>query len=95
MQSGKIAIAAIKERGQLTIPKRIRDAGHLEEGREVSLIQVGECLVIAPRRLPLDEARRRLQELLASSDATLDDLLQGLQEERGQVFRDACGQARR
>ena len=95
MQPGKITIAEIKERGQLTIPKRIRAAGHLEEGREVSLIPVGECLVIAPRRLPLDEARRRLQELLASSDATLEDLLQGLREERGRVFRDAYGQARR
>ena len=95
MQTGKIATAEIKERGQLTIPKRIRDAGHLEEGREVSLIPVGECLVIAPRRLPLDEARRRLQELLASSDATLDDLLLGIREERSQVFQDTYGKARR
>ena len=95
MQTGKIAIAEIKERGQLTIPKRIRVAGHLEEGREVSLIPVGECLVIAPRRLPLDEARRRLKELLATSDAKLDDLLLGLREERNQVFQDTYGKARR
>jgi AbrB family looped-hinge helix DNA binding protein len=95
MQTGKIAIAEIKERGQLTIPKRIRDAGHLEEGREVSLIPVGECLVITPRRLPLDEARRRLKALLGSSDATLDDLLLGLREGRNQFFHDTYGKARR
>jgi len=95
MQTGKIAIVEIKERGQLTIPKRIRDAGHLEEGREVSLIPVGECLVITPRRLPLDEARRRLKALLVSSDANLDDLLLGLREERTQVFHDTYGKARR
>jgi ABC-type Zn2+ transport system substrate-binding protein/surface adhesin len=56
---------------------------------------VGECLVIAPRRLPLDEARRRLKELLAASDAKLDDLLLGLREEPSQVFHESYGKARR
>jgi len=38
MQIAKTYTAEIKSRGQLTIPKKIRESGVLEEGQVVSLI---------------------------------------------------------
>jgi len=50
--------AEIKARGQLTIPKTIRATSHLEEGQIVSIIPVGDSVIITPKGLELDEERR-------------------------------------
>ena len=50
----------IKARGQFTIPKKIRVMGHLEEGQVVSIIPIGDSVIITPKRLALDEARREI-----------------------------------
>ena len=95
MQSVKVSVAEIKARGQLTIPKKIREAGHLEEGQAVSIIPVGDSLVITPKRLELDEARRQLKRVLKSSGVSLADLLSGLDEERTSLFKEHYGRKKR
>jgi len=95
MQSVKVSVAEIKARGQLTIPKKIREAGHLEEGQAVSIIPVGDSLVITPKRLELDEARRQLKRVLKSSGVSLADLLSGLDEERASLFKEHYGRKKR
>src|SRR4030042_300671 len=44
MESAKVSVAEIKSRGQLTIPKKIREISHLEEGQVVTIIPVGDPL---------------------------------------------------
>lgn len=60
MQAAKPFTAEIKARGQLTIPKKLRQMGHLDEGQTVSLVPLGDVVIIMPQRLELDEARRRI-----------------------------------
>ncbi len=87
--------AEIKSRGQLTIPKKIRDLGHLEEGQVVSMIPVGDSVIITRKRLELDEARREMRRLLKASGLSLEDLLSGLQEERKGLYQEAYGKKSR
>ena len=47
----KSATAEIKSRGQLTIPKKIREMVHLEEGQTVSIIPIGDSVIVSPKRL--------------------------------------------
>ena len=54
MQGIKPLTTEIKPRGQLTIPKKIRVMGNLEEGQVVSIIPVGDSVLITPKRLALD-----------------------------------------
>ena len=89
MESGKVTVAEITARGQLTIPKRIRDMGHLGEGQTVSIIPLGDSLLITPRRLALDDAGRQIKQVLKASGRSLDELLSGLGEERGSLYRDS------
>ena len=49
MESLKASVAEIKARGQLTIPKKIRERSALEEGQVVSIIPVGGSLIITPK----------------------------------------------
>lgn len=91
MQAVKVSVSEIKSRGQLTIPKKIREAKHLEEGQVVSIIPVGDSILITPKRLELDEARRQIKKLLKSSGLSLEDLISGLKEERETLYRETYG----
>ncbi len=95
MQSSKPYIAEIKARGQITIPKKIREEKHLEEGQEVTLIPLGEAILLAPRRLELDEARRRISRILKTSGVSADDLLAELVRERESLYQEKYGKKAR
>lgn len=88
MEGAKAAFAEIKARGQLTIPKKIRETSHMEEGNIVSILPAGDSLIITPKRLELDEARRQLKKLLKASSLTIEELIEGLKEERNDLFKE-------
>lgn len=94
MQAFKTFLAEIKSRGQLTIPKKIREMNHLEEGQVVSMIPVGDSVIISPKRLELDEARRQIKKILKGSGLSAEDVLEGLKEERETLYRETYGKKR-
>jgi bifunctional DNA-binding transcriptional regulator/antitoxin component of YhaV-PrlF toxin-antitoxin module len=79
----------------LTIPKKIRAVSHLEEGQVVSIIPVGDSVIITPKKLELDEARREIKKILKDSGLSPEDLLAGIQEEREKVYQKAYGKKNR
>ena len=91
METGKTATAQVKARGQLTIPKKIRQAGRFEEGDLVSILPVGDSLIITSKKIELDEARRQLKRLVKTSGLTLEELIEGLKEDRGEIFKETYG----
>lgn len=95
MPSQRPMTAEIKARGQLTIPKKIRENGPLEEGQVVSIIPIGDSVMITPKRLELDEARREIKKLLKASGLSLDEVLEGLEEEREKLYRKTYGRKNR
>ena len=95
MQMMKPLTTEIKARGQVTIPKKIRVTSHLEEGQVVSIIPVGDSVIITPKRLELEEARREIKKILKASGLSLEDLLAGLEEEREELYRETYGKKSR
>lgn len=91
MQAIKTYTLEIKSRGQLTIPKKIRESSNLEEGQVVSLIPVGDSVIITPKKLPLEEARRAIRKILKASGLSAEELLEGLKEERKGLFEETYG----
>ena len=91
MEAVKTAVAEIKSRGQLTIPKKIREMSHLEEGQVVSIIPVGDSVIITPKRLELDEARRQIRKIVKASGLSEKELLSGLKEEREKLYKETYG----
>src|SRR4030067_3089946 len=95
VQTGRPITAEIKSRGQLTIPKKIRAVSHLEEGEVGCIIPVGDSVIITPKKLELDEARREIKRILKVSGLSPEDLLAGIQEEREKVYQEAYGKKNR
>ncbi len=91
MQTVKSVRAEIKSRGQLTIPKKIRAVTRLEEGQLVSIIPLGESVLITPQRLELEEARGQIRNILKASGLSVEDLLQNLKEEREKLYQETYG----
>jgi len=91
MEDLRPIITEIKSRGQLTIPKKIRDKGQLEEGQAVSIIPVGDSVIITPRQLTLDEARRQIKRMLKDSALSLEEILKGIKEERRSLYEETYG----
>ena len=95
VQTARSITAEIKSRGQLTIPKKIRVMSRLEEGQIVSIIPVGDSVIITPKRLGLDEARREMKKILNASGVSLEDLLAGVKEEREKLHQGTYGKKSR
>jgi AbrB family looped-hinge helix DNA binding protein len=83
--------AEIKSRGQLTIPKKVRDMMHLDEGQTVSIIPMGDTVVLSAKRLELDEARRQIRRIMRQSGCSMDELVSGLHDERDNLYQDLYG----
>jgi bifunctional DNA-binding transcriptional regulator/antitoxin component of YhaV-PrlF toxin-antitoxin module len=61
----------VRERGQLTIPKKIREKGALYDGESVTIIPVGDAILVSPQKLGLEEARREIRKLMKRSGVTV------------------------
>lgn len=94
MQAVKSWLAEIKARGQLTIPKKIREMSRLEAGQTVAIIPVGDSVIITPQRLELDEARRQIKKILKESGLSAEKVLAGLKAERETLYRETYGKKR-
>jgi antitoxin PrlF len=81
----------IKARGQLTVPKKIRDMLKLEEGQAVTFLAIGDSVIISPKRLDLDEARRQIRRIVKESGLTEAAILSDLKKEREALYREKYG----
>ena len=87
----KAITGAIKARGQLTVPKKIRDMLKLEEGQAVTFLTIGDSVIISPKRLDLDEARRQIRRIVKESGLTEAAILSYLKREREALYREKYG----
>jgi AbrB family looped-hinge helix DNA binding protein len=69
---------AVRDRGQVTLPKALRDALEIETGDRVRAVQIGDAIVLTPQRLELDALRKEIRRLMKKREVTPDDLLRDL-----------------
>jgi hypothetical protein len=52
---------------------------------------VGDSVIITPKRLELDEARRQMRKIMKASGLTEKELLKGLEEGRELLYKETYG----
>jgi len=73
----------IARRGQITIPKSMRDALGIEEGSKYGLRALdGGILVLTPMHGQANTARKQLRETLISKGASLEEMMAELRRLR-------------
>jgi bifunctional DNA-binding transcriptional regulator/antitoxin component of YhaV-PrlF toxin-antitoxin module len=78
-------------RGQLTIPSTIRKELHLDEEGTMTLVKVGDILLLTPRRLIGDDVSRKSARTMKKAGLKLDDLLVDLKTQRARYNKERYG----
>ena len=77
-----IAAVELAQRGQLTIPKSLRDRYALKEGQKMSVVDIGGVFLLSPRQLRVDASADALRDGLLAAGVTLEDMLTDLRRRR-------------
>jgi AbrB family looped-hinge helix DNA binding protein len=78
-------------RGQLTIPSSIRKELHLDEEGTMTLVKVGDVLLLTPQRLLGDDVARKVARTMKKAGLKLDDLLADLSKQRTRYNKERYG----
>ena len=77
-----MAIVKVWGRGQLTIPAAIRKELHLKEEATLTLVKVGNVILMTPKLLEVDSVAKTARRELKKSWLTVDDILADLDRQR-------------
>jgi len=73
----------VVRRGLITLPKELRDHNHIEEGDTLTLIELGDGVVVMrPQRSRVDEIANKLAREWQDSGESLESMLTTLREVR-------------
>lgn len=72
----------MRKKGSITIPKSIRQKYTLDENDPLTLIDLGEGIFISPKKSVLPKLVTQIENLRKKHGISLDDLIQGIAEQR-------------
>lgn len=75
-------VTRIRDKGQVTIPADIRASLHLAKDSMLSVIKVGDGILLTPKPSMFESASARFSEAAKDKGITLDDLLKDLKRVR-------------
>lgn len=91
VRTGRPVVVQVRDRGQFTIPAEIRREMGIQEGDVFTLIRLGETLIATRKRLVAPEVAEAIEALMREERITLEDLLEGLEEERRKYVEERYG----
>ena len=86
--SMKMFSLQVQKEGQISIPQDVLNTLQTHEGQTLTLLQIGEFAVIVPRIPQVTTLTDSFVSLMNSSNITVDELLEGLQEERQAIWQE-------
>jgi len=75
----------------LTLPEEFKRALGLGAGGVYTVVQFDGFALLAPKRLVSLEALEQMRRIFIEAEITLNDLLQGLEEVREQIYAERYG----
>ena len=77
-----ITAVEIAQRGQLTIPKALRDQYNLKDGQKMTVVDIGGVFLVSPRQIRVEAHADALRDGLLAAGTTLEDMLAELRRRR-------------
>lgn len=75
----------VRQRGQLTLPQKVREAMFIEEGDTFTLVQIGDVLLLSRKTLRGPELGDKFMALMEEKGITLAELLAELPKIRAEL----------
>jgi len=77
-----MALVKVWGRGQLTIPAALRKELRLQEESALTIVKVGNVLLMTPAPLEIDSVAKKAQRELKKAGLTVEDVLKDLNRQR-------------
>lgn len=75
-------VTRVREKGQITIPLNIREAFHLSKNSLLSVIKLGNGILLTPKPPVFDSFAEKFSKEAEEKGITLEDLLRDLKKIR-------------
>ena len=85
------ATIQIRKRGVLTLPSDLREKYAIQEGDTFRLVDVDGIFVLTPMVPMVPELAREIERIRQEAGVSMEELLQGLREERERYNQDESG----
>jgi AbrB family looped-hinge helix DNA binding protein len=86
-----MALVKVWGKGQLTIPAPIRKELNLKEETPLTLVKVGNVILMTPTVLQVDALAKRARKEMKKAGLTVDDVIADLDGQRGRYNKDRYG----
>jgi len=87
-------VVKMRERGQLTIPYEYRKELGLGKEDMLTVLKIGDVLVLVPRQLAGDVISRKIESAMKKKGLTLENLLKNLREQRKRYSKETYAKAK-
>ncbi|MBX3000189.1 MAG: AbrB/MazE/SpoVT family DNA-binding domain-containing protein [Caldilineaceae bacterium] len=81
-------IVQVRQRGQVTLPQKVRAALNIDEGDLLMVVQIGDALLLSSKQLKGPELTDQFTDLMQEQGLSLADLLQDLPRIREELYRE-------
>lgn len=75
-------VTRMREKGQVTIPMDIRESLHLSKDSLLSVVKVGDGILLTPRPSVFESASEKFSKLAKQKGISLEELLKDLKKIR-------------
>lgn len=72
----------VSQRGLVTLPKALRETYHIQDGDQLTLLNLGGVFVLSRRRSEIDGLADQISTALVEKGESLESMLQALREAR-------------
>lgn len=72
----------VSQRGLVTLPKALRETYHIQDGDQLTLLDLGGVFVLSRRRSEIDGLADQISTALVEKGESLESMLQALREAR-------------
>lgn len=86
-----MALTHVWSKGQVTIPAEFRKRLHLEENTPMTVVLLGEALVMVPFKTEGTKLAKKFEKEMKRKDMSFDELLSDLKRLRKKVNKERYG----
>ena len=86
-----MALVRVWGRGQLTIPASIRKELNLKEETPLTLVKVGNVILMTPKVLQVDALAKEARKEIKKAGLTVNDIMADLDRQRDRYNKDRHG----
>jgi len=84
-------LVRVQEKGQVTLPARVRKRLGIKKGDLVAVIETPEGVLITPQEVVATRALAEIGKALKEQGLTLEDMIESGREIREELFREQYG----